>query len=337
MTSTEPRSGVRSRRLRIFDRIVVIIGVVAVAILLWKLDAGSVLGTVGRVGWGILFIIAQEVIPQAINAFGWRLSFTPREARSYRLFELWKLWLSMDGINYLIPTGTVAGEVARASMLNDSHPAEVRSASVVASRFGATVAQIAVVLAGFVFLVSRVPRVRSHGWIIMAATSLLVLMALVLLTYLLFGRRWITAGDRLPSPARGPLRAMSRHLRDYFAHHRWRFAASVVVFAGAYSWGAFEGFWICRFIGVPVSVTTALTIEALSLAIDGALFLVPAKIGTQELGKTAIFSLLGLPLPAGLAFGIVRHTREILWALAGFTVYSVSRRMRRSDAVAGVG
>lgn len=333
MISTGPH--ISSRWTRIFHRALLAGGAIAIALLLWKLDTRTVLRIVGRVSWGILFIFALELVSQTLNAFAWRLSFTPREAQSYRLTELWRLWLSMDGINYLIPTGTVAGEVARASMLNDSHPAEIRSASVVASRIGETVAQVVVVLAGLLFFGSSVPRIRSYAWMFSTAAVLLAAMSVAALAYLLFGRRWIAPTEEA-QPAAGLLKATSRHLRAYFAHCRWRFATAVIVFAAAYIWRAFEAFWICRFIGTPVTVKTALTIEVLSIAIDGALFVVPAKIGIQELGKTAIFSLLGLPLASGLAFGIVRHVREIFWAVIGFTIYSVSKRLRRSalpDAV----
>ncbi len=334
------------RWMKWLHRLLIAAGLVAIVVLLVRLDARTALGTVAHAGWGILFIFALDLVPQSLNAFGWRLSFAPREARSYGMLELWKLWLSMDGVNYLVPTGTVAGEVLRAAMLSDAHPAEVRSASVVTSRFGHTVAQITVVLAGFVFFVSRVPLVRQHGWIAMASTILLVLVLVAGITYLFFGRRWIAAEDEREDTAsgapntepntapndapmaRGLFRATSRTLRDYFAHCRLRFAGSVVVFSVTYLWGAFEAWWICRLIGVPVDVATALTIEALSIAIDGALFLVPAKIGTQELGKTAIFSMLGLPLTAGLAFGIVRHIREFFWAITGFSIYSVSKGRR---------
>ncbi|MGE5346599.1 MAG: hypothetical protein ACM3JH_11645, partial [Acidithiobacillales bacterium] len=113
---------------------------------------------------------------------------------------------------------------------------------------------------------------------------------------------------------------------------RRRFFAALLLFAAAYTWNSVEAWWICRFIGLPVGIRTALTIEVLSIAIDGLTFIVPAKIGTQELGKVAIFSLMGLPASFGFAFGIVRHLREIFWAAAGLLVYSVRRRALSSAA-----
>jgi hypothetical protein len=127
---------------------------------------------------------------------------------------------------------------------------------------------------------------------------------------------------------------MPERLRFYFGRHPGRFAAAVALFALAYAWVTVEAWLICRLIGLPVDVTTALTIEVLAVAVDGLLFMVPAKVGTQELGKTAIFGLLHLSARSGLAFGIVRHLREVSWASIGLLVYA--SRLRRADRRGGV-
>ena len=74
-------------------------------------------------------------------------------------------------------------------------------------------------------------------------------------------------------------------------------------------------------------------IEVLSSMIDGIFFMVPAKVGTQEAGKTAIFVLLGLPAQTGLAFGIVRHIRELSWASLGLALYSVLLKKKQAASV----
>ena len=74
-----------------------------------------------------------------------------------------------------------------------------------------------------------------------------------------------------------------------------------------------------------------MAIEVLSAAIDSLLFMVPAKVGTQEGGKTAIFATLGLSASAGLAFGIVRHIRELAWAGFGLLLGTAHRRMMMSQ------
>jgi hypothetical protein len=92
--------------------------------------------------------------------------------------------------------------------------------------------------------------------------------------------------------------------------------------------GAVEIYLILWILGVPITAHRALTIEALSVAIDGLLFFVPAKVGTQEGGKVLIFTILGLDPAKGLALGILRHIRELTWAMIGLLI--LSRQQLRS-------
>jgi hypothetical protein len=64
----------------------------------------------------------------------------------------------------------------------------------------------------------------------------------------------------------------------------------------------------------------------LAVFLDGIFFAVPGKAGTQEATKAAIFGALGYNPQTGLAFGLVRHIREIVWATAGFSLYYFKRR-----------
>jgi hypothetical protein len=323
--------------LPLFHRLILVAGFVALGVLVWKLDVRAVLDIVSRVGWGILFLLLLGFVPPLLNAAAWRLSFEPEDGRSYRFTTLWSLWLAMDGVNYLVPTGSVAGEVARATLLGGTPPFEVRTASVLVSRFGQTVAQLSIVLIGLVVLVAPLPAMARHGWVTVAASVLLALLALAAAAYLLLAPRLVREEDGVPGPGEPPdgwLRRTPAQLRLYFGRHRARFFFAVLLLAAAYAWNAVEAWWICRLIGLPVDVRTAVTIEVLSVAIDGLFFIVPAKIGTQELGKVAVFSLLGLPVRFGFAFGIVRHVRELFWAAVGLLIYG-ARRRRSPDPESG--
>lgn len=315
--------------LPLFHRLVLAAGLVALGVLVWKLDVRAALEIVSHVGWGMLFLLLLGFVPPLLNASAWRLSFASGEGRTYRFTTLWSLWLAMDGVNYLVPTGSVAGEVARATLLGGTLPFEVRTASVLISRLGQTVAQLAIVLTGLVILVAPLPAMARHRWVTTTATVLLALLALAASAYLLFAPRLVREGDgagRPGSPPGGWLHRTPAQLRLYFGRSRVRFSFAVFLLAAAYAWNAVEAWWICRLIGLPVDVRTAVTIEVLSVAIDGLFFIVPAKIGTQELGKVAVFSLLGLPVRFGFAFGIVRHVRELFWAAVGLLIYGTRRR-----------
>lgn len=310
-------------------------GLAALVVLLSRLDAKSVLGIASLVGWWILPLLALPAVPLALDALAWRLSFPPEDSESYSVVELGKLWLAMDGLNYLVPTLTVGGEVARGTMLGEARPPEVRAASVLVSRAAQTLAQLTLVLVGLVFLVSRLPLLRSHAWVTTTGSALLGIVVSGFVAYVALARRLIPtetdAGARDIQPTSW-LRRVPRLLRLYFARHPARFAGAVSLFAAAYAWTTLETYWICRLIGVPVGAVTAMTIETLSLALDGVLYVVPARIGVQELGKAGVFVLLGFPARFGVAFGVVRHVRELVWAAAGFLIYATSRRTRDKTA-----
>ncbi|MGE5345146.1 MAG: lysylphosphatidylglycerol synthase domain-containing protein, partial [Acidithiobacillales bacterium] len=248
--------------LPLFHRLVLVAGLVALALLVWKLDVRAVLGIVSRVGWRVLFLLALGIVPPLLNAAGWRLSFEGEAGRAYPLRTLFRLWLAMDGVNYLVPTGSVAGEVARATLLGGAPPFEVRAASVLVSRFGQTVAQLAIVLLGLVVLVAPLPVMRGYRGISAAATALLALLAAGAVAYVVFGRRLIRPGDNATRAGELPdgwLRRTPARLRLYFGHSRRRFFAALLLFAAAYTWNSVEAWWICRFIGLPVGIRTALT------------------------------------------------------------------------------
>jgi uncharacterized protein (TIRG00374 family) len=312
-----------------FRRVLLLAGAIAAAVMLWNLDVHAVGRAIAHVGWGLPFLLVLEIIPELLHTTGWRFAFDRETSRSYSTGELLKLWVTGEGVNYLVPSATIAGEVTRVAMLNDSHPADVRATSVVVARIAGTLGQVAYLLAGFAIVLPRLSAMQEHLWIGRTAAILLFILVIAVAVYALAGWRWIdkAAASAESRTARSKwLQAVPDHLRAYFGSHPGRFVASMIAFALAYAWGAVEAFFICRFIGVPVSIATAFSIEVLSVAIDGVLFLVPAKMGTQELGKTAIFSLLGLPLSAGFAFGVVRHIRELSWAISGFAIYTTAGR-----------
>ena len=109
------------------------------------------------------------------------------------------------------------------------------------------------------------------------------------------------------------------------------FALSVASFFVGWCMGVVEIYLILWFLGVPVSVHRALTVEVLSVAIDGMLFFVPFKAGTQEGGKVLIFTLLGLDPAKGLAVGILRRIRELFWAAVGLLILSRQQLTARPE------
>jgi hypothetical protein len=318
--------------VRLLEKLLLIAGFVTMAGLFWKLDPGAVWKHIEPIGLGMILILGQQFIDHAFNSWGWAFSFTRKDAQGVSFWRLFLIRISGDGVNYLTPTATIAGEVVRPAMLGDAAPEEVKIASVVVARFTQSVGQALFIMIGLLSIawigIPGIEHLPLMGFIrewLFIPGGILALTLSTLIVYSAWAWKNPEARKRVPL-AGNLMHGVRGEITSYFRSHPGRFCLSILFFCAGYWWGCVEVWLICRFMGLEVTPLFALTIEVLSSTFDGVLFMVPAKIGTQELGKTAIFKGLGLPAAQGLAFGLVRHIRELVWACAGFTIYALHRR-----------
>jgi glycosyltransferase 2 family protein len=291
------------------QKLLLALGTASLGLLAWRIDVVVVRTALLQVGWGMALIVGQEIVAHLFNALGWRFAFAPDDARSFPLGELVRLRVAGDAVNYLTPTATLGGEVARAALLRDARDTGVRAVSVIIAKSTQTLAQAFFVTAGLVLVASE--RFSLVAFRSVLPWTIVVVMSLGALALYGFRSRWRTSASWVWQ------RAFGARVIEFVRHYPERVALSTVLFALGYAWGVFEAYWICRFLGLPVPIVTAVAIELLSITVDGILFMVPAKIGTQEGGKVAVFAALGLPVTLGFAFGIARHVRELAWAGLG--------------------
>ncbi|PYN51070.1 MAG: hypothetical protein DME00_03215 [Candidatus Rokuibacteriota bacterium] len=304
------------------SKVLASLGALGLVVLLWRIDLNAVKVSLLHVGWGMALVLSQEVVAHALNGCAWRFAFTPESARRVSLGELIRLRVAGDAINYLTPTATIGGEVARTMLLSDACGGEARAVSVVTAKATQTLAQAFFITAGLIFIAKEWVGLATARWTLAGAGVGLAAVMLV-------ARRLNARGGGTAAAWR---RVVGIGLVGFVRSHPERVALSTLLFALAYAWGALEAYWICRFLLHPVSPVVAFAIEVLSITIDGLLFVVPAKIGTQEGGKVVAFAALGLPTSLGFAFGVVRHVRELVWAAVGILLYGVAIRRGLSSS-----
>jgi uncharacterized membrane protein YbhN (UPF0104 family) len=92
--------------------------------------------------------------------------------------------------------------------------------------------------------------------------------------------------------------------------------------------GALETWLMLALLGSPVSLMTALVIEAGAAGVRAVGFLIPGSLGVLEGGIVGLFALLRMDPATGLAFGIVRRIREATWILLGYVCLAFLRAPR---------
>ena len=312
----------------VFTPIVLTLGTATFLCLLWQFDPPRVWDRLVAFGWGFAVLLPFQILDHMLNACGWKLSFPPAAAGRAGFWDLVRVRIAGDGVNYLTPSGNIAGEFVRPGMLKCDLPDEVKIASVFLAKVAQAVGQALFVIFGLGYvLVGRryAFQGRQAAW---GAAAMLAILGAVALGVWVFaseppawvGRRWPRAVEKGAS-----VRALLRHC---LARHPWRLAGSTLFFMLGYGWGAAEIWIIARLMGLPMGAQTALAVEFLSNLVDAMAFMVPAKIGTQEAGKAAIFKGLGMPPDLGFTLGIIRHVREISWAGLGLAFYAAHQRRR---------
>ena len=172
------------------------------------------------------------------------------------------------------------------------------------AKVGQSAAQAVFIFLGLALVVPRLAAVSPWlGWlpwvtVFVAATAAVAACAAFVWTV----RRgfWVSMQDALgrvrlggflPPSWAGPGRDLDAALARLGPG---RAVAVLGFFVLGWAVGAAEIYLILHWVGAAVDWRTALALETGSVLIDGMLFFVPAKVGTQEGGKVVLFAAFGL-------------------------------------------
>lgn len=305
---------------------------------LWATGFDALARDLRLIGWGLAVILTVESLSVLFNTGGWVLAF-PSGERTVSTRRLLAARLAGDGINYLTPSATVGGELLRVRLLGHDMPASLRWASVSVAKVGQSVAQAVFIFLGLALVLPQLAPVSpSLAWLprgtaILAGAAALAAGAAFVWTV---GRGfWATMrgalgqarmGRLLPASWAGPGRDVDAALARLGP---WRTVASLGCFVLGWTVGTAEIYLILHWVGAGVDWQTALALETGSVLVDGILFFVPAKVGTQEGGKVVLFAALGLSPARGLTVGVVRRIRELAYAGLGLVALGLLSARQR--------
>jgi Lysylphosphatidylglycerol synthase TM region len=325
--------------VRRFERACFVGGLVLLGWFVWRIGPEQIGRNLAEVGWGFAPIFAFAAVPLFLNAVSW--SRVLPEGSGVSLGAVARMLLAGEAINAVSPVAVVSGEIVRASLLSAELPAEDAVACVAMAAMAQFFAQVLFVITGLPLALALIADAAlRRGFLIVSGILLALFLAVLALA--------------VSSAARGSVRSILARIRGVRAvvslPDRWRaagrealaalrarparFGSAVVASLLAWQAGAVETWLILRFLQAPVGARQAYAIEVLAVVIEGALFFVPAKIGTQEGGKMLIFLGAGLDVAKGFMLGFVRRLRELCWAAVGFGILGRlgrSRALREAD------
>jgi uncharacterized protein (TIRG00374 family) len=240
-----------------------------------------------------------------------------------------RILLAGEAISHLTPTAQLGGEAVKVYLLRAYDVGSAAGlASVVAARVALTIAQVAFILLGLPFFLSRL------GW----GYHTLVVLGLFLLSAYEFVRlllRWQRRGlmgmavralrqwlPRWQQPARweADARRVDAHLAHLYDAHLRAFLASTGYHFLGWLVGVVELLTFFFLIGVPVTLLDVLIIEAMVQPLTAVAVVIPGALGVREAGVIFLCQVLGLDSGAGLTVMLLKRAREASYHLIGLVI-----------------
>jgi len=314
--------------MKLLRALLLVVGLVFLGVLVMTNEPAAIFAAVRGLSWRLAVIaVFPFVLVTTFDTLGWKYAFL-RDRVPFR--TLMAVRIAGEAFNLTTPTASLGGEAIKTWLLRRHVSLDEAVLSVVVAKTTITLAQGLFLLLGIVVAwTAGLPNSSLlHGMMWLLALEVLAVAGFVTAQLRgLFGpvERWLgRVGLRLSRHKETGAR-VDRGLVKFYRDKPRRLLLSIAFHLVAWLLGVVEVFLALRFLGVPVSLTTATIIEAFGTAVRFATFLVPASVGAQEGGYVVTFVALGLPPSTAVAFGLTRRVREILWIIVGLAIFALRR------------
>ena len=315
--------------MRSVRALLLMLGTVLFAALLIRVGPEAVASLLAQLSWYLaLIVVFPYGLMTTLDTLGWRFAF-PRDAVPFR--SLLAARLAGEAFNMTTPTASVGGEAVKAWFIRPYVPLAESLPSVVIAKTTITIAQALYLATGLVVAMTVLPRTSTLLQIMQWLLGLEILGVGGFVAVQVFGL--LGAGGRvlqrlgLLAPTGGAqlMGQMDSALSHFYRDQPGRLVLSVTCHYLGWVLGGLEAYLILWALGLPVSLSTAVLIDAFGSGVGFAAFLVPARLGAAEAGQVAVFMALGLGAPAGLTFALAQRVREAAWTGIGFLALTTLR------------
>ncbi len=308
--------------------ILLVLGIVFLAFLVWTIGAQELWRELKSLGWGLFPFILGEGISEMIHTLGWRHCLNP----PYRSLSWWRLFqIRMAGyaINYLTPTASLGGEVTKAALLASNHRGPGAVSGVLAGKVCFGFAHVLFVLLGSL-LILRCVVLPPSLWMAMLFSGLLVAGGIVTFFFLqkhgkLGGAiRWLAArkagGQFLEKAARN-ITGVDEALRAFFRDNPWDMWLAVGWHLVGYSVGIAQTWFFFHLLAPETPLRVAAAAWFLGMWFDLLTFAVPLNAGSLEGSRILALKAMGYSSLLGMTYGVALRLAQICCAGLGLVAY----------------
>lgn len=278
-----------------------------------------------RVGWWMAALLALSAVRNAVRAQAVRLAL----GDDRRQFSFWKMYVVLlvsEAVKFVAVAGLLVGEAAKGWLLGRrvSGPRAVSTVMVDVLLYYLTAALFALGSIALFFALFPASRAAREAGVTGAA----VVVVAVALGVVAFRRRWLSARRIVALLARWRLvrrrdtlervGEIDAQMFGFYDRHRSAFRSILALDLLSHFLAAAEVAALLWLLGFGVHPVAAIVVEGLTKLVETGGLLVPGDVGLYQGGNGLIFRSLGYTVATGVAVGILRQIRSILWAGIGF-------------------
>lgn len=302
-----------------------LLGLTLLAFMIHQVGLNNILERLSSLGLHAPIILIPYTFVYLFDALGWRMTLGEK-AREIGFLQLFLSRMAGEAINYITPSAYLGGEPVKAYLLQKHGiPLVDGLASVVTAKTVMVISQVLFVLLGIGLAFSS--QHNDDG--LFYAAALVVTLVSFAAAFLVFvqhrgmftGILWLLEALRLPA---GFLKRREEKLKDldatilvFYGQHRSYFLFALLFFSLGWLSGSFEIYLLMHFLDLPVSLRTAISLEAMATVIRAAVFFIPSGLGAQEGGNILLFTSFGFSPVIAMTFSVIRRMREAIWITIG--------------------
>ncbi len=295
-----------------------------------RAGVGEILEGIQRLGWVFLVIVALGGLRLAMRGMAWRscLSGTHRLSP----FQAFLAVVAGDTLGNLTPFSLLVGEPAKALVASHREPVARTLPALAVENLFYTLSAALVIAGGGAALVLRLQ--TADRWWLVAITSVVLLIVLVLTVHVLVWRRVRIVSRLLESLVRGARGAtvisrwservcrLEERLHQLYPRDGARLFRLMGWEFSFHALGVLEIYIMLSLISaLPSTFFDAFLFESTNRFITSVFKVVPMRIGVDEAGTGAFAELLAFGTAAGVTLAIVRRARMLVWMTLGVVVF----------------
>ena len=283
-----------------------------------------------KISWqGILVVLVLYSLAFLIDTITWTITIISLPVNMYSIWKTFLVRIVGEAFNNTIPAGGVGGEPVKAILLKAKLGIGYRdgAVSLVLAKTINMLALSLFLILGFLIMMSSSKLSTDAKQV--ALFGLIGIVTLTALFFLIQNVYFATRVSRFFTSLRlgYKFKAIHEHIKDFdkqishfYRSFTGRFGLSIILAIINWLLGVVEIYIAMHFLGSPVSWAEAYIIESVTQMVRLGTFFIPMSLGAQEGAFLLVVSAITGSSSIGLALGIVRRIREIIWIGLGLLV-----------------